>query len=71
MRYSPASVAAAHHDKISPVGAGFLGAGLTLAVMAMLLAALLFLGLLSFGRKSSRSGSQRGLNSEVSFCSTS
>lgn len=38
------------HDRISPVGAGFLGAGLTVAVFAMMLAVLLFLGFLSFGR---------------------
>ena len=62
---SSPTAAASHHDRISPVGAGFLGAGLTLAVMAMLLAALLFLGFLSFGRRSSKSGSQRGLNSDV------
>lgn len=62
---SAAPAMSSHHDRISPVGAGFLGAGLTLAVMAMLLAALLFLGLLSFGRRM-RSGSERGLNSDVS-----
>ena len=58
--------AAAHHDRISPVGAGFLGAGLTFAVMSMLLAALFLLGWLSFGKgKKSAGSSQRGLNSEV------
>ncbi|EIW59547.1 phosphoglycerate mutase-like protein [Trametes versicolor FP-101664 SS1] len=41
---------AAHHDRISPVGAGFLGAGLTVAVFAMVLATLVFLGFLSFTR---------------------
>jgi len=40
--------------KISPVGAGFLGAGLTLAVAAIMLAALFFFGLLAFGRRRSR-----------------
>lgn len=55
-----------HHDKISPVGAGFLGAGLTLAVLSMLLGALFMLGWLSFGKgKKTTSSSQRGLNSEV------
>ena len=63
---SSAPAPAAHHDRISPVGAGFLGAGLTLAVMSMLLAALFLLGLLSFGRKAGRTSSHRGLtNSEV------
>ncbi|KAH0832229.1 histidine phosphatase superfamily [Lanmaoa asiatica] len=36
---------------ISPVGAGFLGAGLTLAMVILLFGTLAFLGLLSFGRK--------------------
>ncbi|GJE91913.1 hypothetical protein PsYK624_080650 [Phanerochaete sordida] len=60
---STTAVAPAHHDRISPVGAGFLGAGLTFAVYSMLLAALAFLGLLAFGKRVHRSGSERGLNS--------
>ncbi|CAK5284334.1 unnamed protein product [Mycena citricolor] len=48
-----------HHDRISPVGAGFLGAGLTLAVFAIMFGVLAFLGLLTFGRKrSQRSNTQ-------------
>ncbi|KAI0671089.1 phosphoglycerate mutase-like protein [Trametes maxima] len=35
---------------ISPVGAGFLGAGLTIAVLGAALGVLLFLGLLTFGK---------------------
>lgn len=57
------AAAPAHHDRISPVGAGFLGAGLTFAVYTMLLAALVFMGLLTFGRRRHRTGSERGLNS--------
>ncbi|EKM49712.1 uncharacterized protein PHACADRAFT_265304 [Phanerochaete carnosa HHB-10118-sp] len=53
-----------HHDRISPVGAGFLGAGLTFAVYSMLLAALVLLGLLNFGKRGSRTASRHGLNSE-------
>ncbi|KAI0768868.1 phosphoglycerate mutase-like protein [Irpex lacteus] len=60
-----ASNAAVHHDKISPVGAGFLGAGLTAAVFLMVLAAALGLGFLTFGRKRGKTSSQRGLHSEV------
>ncbi|KAK7056626.1 hypothetical protein VNI00_002343 [Paramarasmius palmivorus] len=39
------------HQRISPVGAGFLGAGLTLFVALAMLAVLFFLGLLTFGKK--------------------
>ena len=48
-----ASVAAlgGHHERISPVGAGFLGAGLTVAVFGLVAAVLVFLGLLTVGRK--------------------
>jgi len=42
------------HMPISPVGAGFLGAGLTLAVAALLLGVLFFLGALSLGRSRSK-----------------
>ncbi|CAL1713509.1 unnamed protein product [Somion occarium] len=45
-----ASSFGSHHDRISPVGAGFLGAGLTAAVMLAALGVLLFLGFLTFGR---------------------
>ncbi|KAI0823176.1 histidine phosphatase superfamily [Trametes gibbosa] len=40
----------AQHDRISPVGAGFLGAGLTVAVVGLAAAMLVFLGLLTLGR---------------------
>ncbi|KAJ8088244.1 hypothetical protein PM082_022316 [Marasmius tenuissimus] len=43
-----------HHQTISPVGAGFLGAGLTLFVALAMLGVLFFLGLLTFGRKGKR-----------------
>ncbi|KIJ60291.1 hypothetical protein HYDPIDRAFT_117370 [Hydnomerulius pinastri MD-312] len=39
---------------ISPIGAGFLGAGLTLAVVALSLGTLAFLGLLAIGKVSKR-----------------
>ncbi|KAI8971150.1 phosphoglycerate mutase-like protein [Trametes punicea] len=39
-----------HHDRISPVGAGFLGAGLTVAVFGAVFAVLLLLGYLTFGK---------------------
>lgn len=54
----------AHHSRISPVGAGFLGAGLTLAVALAIIAALFFMGLLAIGN-SKRKGSRTG--SEVSY----
>lgn len=48
---SPATTASStHHDDISPVGAGFLGAGLTIAVFLITFAVLFFLGVLSFGK---------------------
>ncbi|KAI0718228.1 phosphoglycerate mutase-like protein [Cerioporus squamosus] len=40
------------HDAISPVGAGFLGAGLTIIVYGLGLAILAYLGLLTFGKRS-------------------
>jgi len=46
-----ASPVPAMHQRISPVGAGFLGAGLTLAVVLAMLAVLSFLGLLTLGRR--------------------
>lgn len=39
------------HQLISPVGAGFMGAGLTLAVVLAMFAVLSFLGLLTFGKR--------------------
>lgn len=50
------------HQKITPVGAGFLGAGLTAAVMLMGLGALLLLGVLTLGagKFRRRSVGQRG-----------
>ena len=42
---------AAVHQPISPVGAGFLGAGLTIFVFIVMLGVLAFLGLLTFGRR--------------------
>jgi len=39
-----------HHQRISPVGAGFLGAGLTLVVVLGMFGVLAFLGLLTIGR---------------------
>ena len=49
-----AAAQAKTHQKISPVGAGFLGAGLTVAVLAMALGVLAFLGVLVLGRRSRR-----------------
>ena len=62
---SSVSAAASHHDRISPVGAGFLGAGLTAAVFLMALAALFFSGFATVGRSRKTSGSQRALHSSV------
>lgn len=59
------SPVAVHHDRISPVGAGFLGAGLTVAVMSMLFAALLFAGFISLGGRKRKTSSERGLHSSV------
>jgi prostatic aicd phosphatase len=56
---------AAARPKISPVGAGFLGAGLTIAVVALMAGTLAFLGLLTVGnlrkRRSKATGVVRGL----------
>jgi len=57
-------VALAHHDRVSPVGAGFIGAGVTLALMAAMLAMLGFLGLLTFGRNKSSKRSVNDTDSE-------
>jgi prostatic aicd phosphatase len=43
------------HQPISPIGAGFLGAGLTIAVFLLMLGALACLGLLTLGRRHRRS----------------
>ncbi|KAF8552757.1 phosphoglycerate mutase-like protein [Imleria badia] len=51
---------------ISPVGAGFLGAGLTLAVVILSFATLAFLGLLSFAKKP-RKGRMVANDDEVRF----
>ncbi|PIL35202.1 hypothetical protein GSI_02992 [Ganoderma sinense ZZ0214-1] len=51
-----ASVAGVRHERISPVGAGFLGAGLTVAVFGIVAAVLVFLGLLTLGRGKRRAG---------------
>lgn len=42
------------HQEISPLGAGFLGAGVTLAVVVMMVGVLFFLGMLSIGRARGR-----------------
>ena len=62
-----ASAVAAHHERISPVGAGFLGAGLTVAVFGIVAAVLVFLGLLTFGKGKRRAGKKEreGSNSSV------
>ncbi|KAF9267593.1 phosphoglycerate mutase-like protein [Marasmius fiardii PR-910] len=49
---SLAAASTTHHQKISPVGAGFLGAGLTIFVALVMLSVLYFLGLIAFGKKS-------------------
>ncbi|KAK0210935.1 histidine phosphatase superfamily [Desarmillaria ectypa] len=51
---SEASAAARVNQRISPVGAGFLGAGLTLAVCLAMLGVLVFLGFLTVGKGRSR-----------------
>ncbi|PPQ67973.1 hypothetical protein CVT25_000453 [Psilocybe cyanescens] len=47
---SPGVAAIAHHDRVSPVGAGFIGAAVTLALMLVILALLSSFGLLNFGK---------------------
>ncbi|OCH91096.1 phosphoglycerate mutase-like protein [Obba rivulosa] len=62
------TTASTHHDRISPVGAGFLGAGLTIVVMAAAIGVLIFLGVLSTGagkkHRRAPSGSNRSLHSD-------
>ncbi|KAG8716414.1 hypothetical protein FRC11_013397 [Ceratobasidium sp. 423] len=48
------SVIAWKKDAVSPVGAGFIGAGVTIAVFLAALGVMAFMGLLTFGRKSRR-----------------
>ena len=62
---STATSASQHHDKISPVGAGFLGAGVTIVVMSALVGLLLAIGFLSLGKKKSTSASHRVHGSDV------
>ncbi len=47
------------HDAISPVGAGFLGAGLTIVVYGLGLAILAYLGLLTFGKRARTASRQK------------
>ncbi|KAJ3711719.1 histidine phosphatase superfamily [Lentinula raphanica] len=56
---SQAAAADRVHQPISPVGAGFLGAGLTLFVALCMLGMLLFLGVLSLGKGKRSRYSQR------------
>ena len=60
----------AHHERISPVGAGFLGAGLTVAVFGIVAAVLVFAGLLTVGRgvggRKKGKKEREGSNSSVS-----
>ncbi|KAF5355273.1 hypothetical protein D9758_006063 [Tetrapyrgos nigripes] len=58
--------AAAVHQPISPVGAGFLGAGLTLFVVLCMLGVMFFLGFLTIGRGRSRQRGRGGITSEPS-----
>ncbi|KAF7297733.1 Phosphoglycerate mutase-like protein [Mycena kentingensis (nom. inval.)] len=51
------------HQPISPVGAGFLGAGLTLAVLLAMFGVLVFLGMLTIGR-GSKKGHKGSIHSE-------
>ncbi|EMD39680.1 hypothetical protein CERSUDRAFT_81063 [Gelatoporia subvermispora B] len=60
--------ASAHHDKISPVGAGFLGAGLTIVVIAAAIGVLIFLGVLTTGagkaRRRGSAGARKAVHSD-------
>ncbi|KZT28838.1 phosphoglycerate mutase-like protein [Neolentinus lepideus HHB14362 ss-1] len=54
------------HQNITPVGAGFLGAGLTGAVTLIMFGVLMWVGVLAFGRKvRRRGGGERRLGSEA------
>jgi len=65
IKSTPMTITIGSHDKVSPVGAGFIGAGVTLAVMLAALALLAFTGLLSFGRKPrGKVGSEHGSEHE-------
>ncbi|KAI0373828.1 phosphoglycerate mutase-like protein [Pilatotrama ljubarskyi] len=59
LHVSNRTVLLAQYDRISPVGAGFLGAGLTIAVFGAAFAVLIFLGYLTFG-KGKRAASRTG-----------
>ncbi|THU86228.1 phosphoglycerate mutase-like protein [Dendrothele bispora CBS 962.96] len=59
-----ARAAAAVHQPISPVGAGFLGAGLTIFVALCMLGILFFLGILTVGRGKSRRNRKSGSESD-------
>ncbi|OAX39877.1 phosphoglycerate mutase-like protein [Rhizopogon vinicolor AM-OR11-026] len=56
---------AAAQPKISPVGAGFLGAGLTLAVVAFMVGTLAFLGVLTVGKFRKRRSRAAGVTAKV------
>ncbi|KAH8922186.1 phosphoglycerate mutase-like protein [Atractiella rhizophila] len=51
---SPSISSGGKHYAVSPVGAGFIGAGVTLAVVCVAMAALLFLGVLGFGGRKAK-----------------
>ena len=48
---SAASTAPVHHDAVSPVGAGFIGAGVTIVFMSALVGLALAFGLLAVGKR--------------------
>ncbi len=53
------TISLVEHDAISPVGAGFLGAGLTVVVYGLGLAILAYLGLLTFGKRARTASRQK------------
>ncbi|KAJ7081378.1 histidine phosphatase superfamily [Mycena belliarum] len=61
---SQASTNVGLHQLISPVGAGFLGAGLTLAVVLAMLGVLAFLGMLTIGRGRVKKSTHSKINAE-------
>ena len=52
-------------DAVSPVGAGFIGAGVTIAVMLAALAALFAMGFLTSGKKRGRRGASANAPSDT------
>lgn len=52
------------HDRVSPVGAGFIGACVTLALMLLILALLFFKGIVSFAGKKSSKASHKAARSD-------